>query len=58
MHVRPKLPPSLPFPYIAAKSERTGELEGWGEGEKSVVAMETTGREELGLCAGWGRRGA
>lgn len=27
-----------------------GGLKGWGEGEKSVVAMET-GREELGLCA-------
>lgn len=31
-----------------------GSRRGWGGGEKSVVAMETTGREEVGLCAGWG----
>lgn len=49
---------ALPFPYIAVKAAHKRELEGWGEGEKSVVAMDTLGREELGLCAGWGWRGA
>lgn len=36
---------------------RGGILEGWDEREKSAVAMETTGREELGLCGWWGEEG-
>lgn len=61
----PPPPPLNPPPSLsqhgAAKTERGGRRGGWGGGEKSVVAMATTGREEVGLCAGrgwrWWRKG-
>lgn len=48
--------PATPLRTAQRRHGARGSRRGWGGGEKSVVAMETTGREEVGLCAGrgWG----
>lgn len=53
VHPSVSISPSLsPLPIHSEEERAHGGAGGLGRGRKSVVAMETTGREELGLCAG------